>query len=107
MPVRRVRRRTVLSDLEAVRGVIAAGVHKLPTRAQQLEATRFLTDTQKSLLAHLCPTYKSVMKFLDHAQPSAELIEAAKVEMKGDIERAERRSAVGVVPGLGILPLKY
>jgi hypothetical protein len=89
MPVRRTLRRSPTSDIDAVRGAIRVGVHLLPTRAQQLDATRFLTDTQKSLLAHLCPSYKSAMRFLYHCQPDPAVLAAARAELKDDIERAD------------------
>ena len=51
-------RRTPSNDIEAVRAAIRAGAHLLPTKEEQLNATRFLTDTQQALLGHLCPTYQ-------------------------------------------------
>ena len=86
MPVRRTIRRSTGNDIEAVRAAIRAGVHLLPTKEEQLDATLFLTDTQRALLGHLCPMYQSVYKFLSHCRPDPELLKAARGKLKADIE---------------------
>ena len=86
-------RRTPSNDIEAVRAAIRAGAHLLPTKEEQLNATRFLTDTQQALLGHLCPTYQSLCKFLSHCRPDPELLKAARRELRADVERAEVKSA--------------
>ncbi len=85
----RLRRRATSSmgDIEAIRAVIRQGIPWLPPEEHQALTPR-LTDEQKALLAHLTP-YKSVMKFLSHCQPTPEVIEAAGIELKADIERAK------------------
>lgn len=74
-------RRTAGSDIEVIGAAIRAGVLALP-KDQQQHATRNLSGEQKALLAHLCPAYKSVYKFLDGYQPSNELLKAARAAMK-------------------------
>src|SRR5262245_44407939 len=87
----RLRRRATksLGDNEAIRRAIRTRVHLLPTKEEQLYATRFLTETQRALLGHLCPTYQSVCKFLDHCRPGPELLKVARRELKADIQRAQ------------------
>jgi hypothetical protein len=90
MPVRRTLRRTASSDIDAIRAVIRAGIPWMP-KDQHRALTPRLTDGQRALLAHLTP-YKSAMKFLSHCQPDPAVLEAARAELQGDIERAERLS---------------
>jgi hypothetical protein len=87
MPRREPRRRTVGSNIEVLRDVIRAGIPWLPAD-QHKALTPRLTDEQRALLANLTP-YKSAMKFLSHCQPGAAVIEAARKELKNDIEEAK------------------
>ena len=89
MPIRRLTRRSTSNDLDSVRAAIASGVHLLPPDEQQ-DATRNLTGRQQSLLAHPCPSYKSIHYFLSGSRPTEEQIMAARIELQTDIERAKR-----------------
>jgi hypothetical protein len=84
MPQKRLIRRTVGNDIEAVRATIVAGVHLLPWEAQH-DPSRYLTHTQRALLAHVAPTYKTAMRYLSHCQPSVAVIAAARIALENEL----------------------